>query len=357
MSATILPQPAAQPTTMKILRYRLTFLTPSFLGDAEQNGRWRTPPFKAQLRQWWRVAYAAEKKFTVDVQAMRREEGLLFGNAWLDNDFCKSLVRLRMERWHKGTLTNWSADQTVRHPERPQPVGAQLYLGYGPLIFRQGTKLKTNAAIQAGETAALAVAFPDEHAKRLECALSLMHRFGAVGGRSRNGWGSYVLEPAESTSALSGPVPLRNWKECLQVDWPHAIGQDDKGPLIWQTAPHADWKALMKTLAIIKIGMRTQFRFPNARPPHQNIERRHWLSYPITTHATRAWDRGARLPNQLRFKARNTADGQLVGVIFHMPHLPPAAFDPQRQAIEQVWSEVHGFLDRQTPAQLSRAQA
>ncbi len=39
-------------------RYTVRFLTPAFLGDAEQNGRWRTPPFKAQLRQWWRVAYA-----------------------------------------------------------------------------------------------------------------------------------------------------------------------------------------------------------------------------------------------------------------------------------------------------------
>ena len=36
--------------------YTVRFTTPAFLGDAEQNGAWRTPPFKALLRQWWRVS-------------------------------------------------------------------------------------------------------------------------------------------------------------------------------------------------------------------------------------------------------------------------------------------------------------
>jgi hypothetical protein len=43
---------------MKRLAYILTFLTPAFLGAAEQSGRWRTPPVKALLRQWWRVVWA-----------------------------------------------------------------------------------------------------------------------------------------------------------------------------------------------------------------------------------------------------------------------------------------------------------
>jgi len=50
-------------TKFKKLDLTVRFLTPAFLGDAEQNGRWRTPPFKALLRQWWRMAYAANKKW------------------------------------------------------------------------------------------------------------------------------------------------------------------------------------------------------------------------------------------------------------------------------------------------------
>lgn len=329
------------------LHVTLRFLTPAFLGDAEQSGRWRTPPIKHLLREWWRVAYASDHGFRVDIQSMRREEGLLFGNAWLDDAFCKSRVRIRLDRWDEGALTKaqWPRDDAVLHPEVGKPVGSALYLGYGPLVFSQGTALKGNAAVQAGEHAGLSLAWPEEVNSRLMQALWLADLYGALGGRSRNGWGSLVLEPADGAPALRGVPALRDWKDCLDRDWPHAIGRDDRGPLVWQTAPHAGWQPLMKALATMKIGLRTQFGFPQVSPPHPRIEDRHWLAYPVTKHATREWDRNARLPNPLRFKVRRTPDGQLVGVIFHMPHLPPPAFKPDRRAIERVWTTVHQFLD------------
>lgn len=338
--------------------YQIEFTTPAFLGDAEQSGRWRTPPFKAQLRQWWRVAYAANHKFTVRLDAMRREEGRLFGNAWLEDDFRKSLVRLRLDRWDEGSLkkSQWPADSNVTHPEvtnrqgHPVPVGSALYLGYGPLAYdnqQRSTTLKANAAIQAGETATLSLAVPEEYADLITQALMLMHHYGTVGGRSRNGWGSYTLKLVEGTSAPTGIKPLRDWRTCLDLDWPHAIGKDENGALIWQTSPHDDWRGLMKTLAILKIGLRTQFVFTHGRVVG-TPEERHWLSYPVTNHEVLGWNQ-LRLPNSLRFKVRKTADGKLVGVVFHMPHLPPAAFGPKRRVIEAVWQQVHKFLD--APAQ------
>lgn len=62
---------------MKQSNCTVRFLTPAFLGNAEQDGQWRTPPFKALLRQWWRVAVAQELKY--DVDAIRRREADLFG--------------------------------------------------------------------------------------------------------------------------------------------------------------------------------------------------------------------------------------------------------------------------------------
>lgn len=355
------------------------FLTPAFLGNAEQCGQWRTPPFKAQLRQWWRVAYAADCGYRVDLQAMRREEGLLFGNAWLSHrengrevaDHRKSLLRLRLGKWTEGLLTSWGGLEQgkINHPEAEKAkheVGPHAYLGYGPLDGRGNTKFsrKNNAAIQAGESATLSLAVPTTHKNaelrhllenngpRIERSLWLMDRYGTVGGRSRNGWGSYTLLPLPPGEdqyegiAFAGEPPLRPWHDCLQLDWPHAIGKDEQGPLIWETAPHGDWKSLMRTLAIIKIGLRTQFVFPT--PPHVHPLPRHWLSYPITRHSTKRFDRNARLPNQLRFKVRATAEGRLIGVIFHVPHLPPAAFRPNRHAITATWKSVHRLLDELT---------
>ncbi|MBL8529382.1 MAG: hypothetical protein JNL68_16990 [Burkholderiales bacterium] len=344
---------------MKVLEYTVRFITPAFLGDAEQNGRWRTPPFKALLRQWWRVAYAADKNFNVDVDGMRREEGLLFGNAWLEDSFCKSQVRLRLSRWNEGQLkkAQWPADASVSHPEvanrdnKLVPIGSSLYLGYGPLTYdkeRSATGLKANAAIQAHDEAIFSLAYPEATATRIDRSLWLIDRYGTLGGRGRNGWGSFALLPSDELGAAE--PPLRAWQECLDrdCDWPHAIGRDAKGALIWQTQPFDDWKALMKRLAEIKIGLRTQFCFEHGNNA-PNPEPRHWLSYPVTNHSVSSWSNNARLPNTLRFKVRANSDGKLVGVIFHMPHLPPSAFLPNRPAIEGVWNKAHRFLDQ--PAQ------
>ena len=102
---------------MKVLEYTLRFDTPAFLGNAEQNAQWRTPPIKALLRQWWRVAYAADKNFAVNLADMRREEGLLFGHAWLDDDWDdkgnkfagrKSRVLIRLDQVSDNEQPGWA---------------------------------------------------------------------------------------------------------------------------------------------------------------------------------------------------------------------------------------------------------
>lgn len=352
---------------MQTFSYRLTFHTPAFLGNAEQAAQWRTPPIKALLRQWWRVVYAAEHGYRVDVAAMRRAEGRLFGHAWLEDDrderggkvaARRSEVRLRLSAWEVGTLKSWEGleQQAVRHPEVERTgykVGPHAYLGFGPLDGRGGTKFadKVNAAVKAGASATLALAAAPDELHRLQRALALINLYGTLGGRSRNGWGSLDLKPLEGTATLAQslhPELMIPWTEALRADWPQAIGSDRTRPLIWQTAALPDWKQAMRQLAEVKIALRTQqaFKFPNERPDGQ-VHARHWLSYPVTKHEVSTWKRdGLRLPNSLRFKVRPSADGKaLHGVIFHMPCLPPPAFRPDPKAIEQVWQRVHAHLD------------
>ncbi|MEY6433637.1 RAMP superfamily CRISPR-associated protein [Thioalkalicoccus limnaeus] len=339
--------------------YRISFNTPAFLGNSEQTGQWRTPPLKALLRQWWRVAFAAGQHASVDVETMRREEGLLFGVAADGREGSrKSRIRIRLDRWDTGKLKTWDRleQAVVHHPEVEKTrykVGPHAYLGFGPLDGRHNTRFseKVNAAIQAGETATLSLAFEETHRKILEQTLWLISHYGTLGGRSRNGWGSLSLTPSNNESpALDGPLEsgksdfLLDWRRALKRDWPHGIGRDER-PLIWRTSACDDWKFVMRQLAEIKIGLRTQFKFlNNMRPPHQKPLDRHWLSYPITRHSVRGWGH-ARLPNSLRFKVRHDGKGKPYGVVVHVPCAPPAAFSPDLAAIEQVWSRVHRFLD------------
>ncbi len=344
---------------MKIAYYTIRFHTPAFLGSAEQGGQWRAPPFKAQLRQWWRMVFAATHDFKPDVRVMRREEGRLFGHAWLgdDVDECgapvparKSLVRMRLGEWASGQMTSWTASKhRVSHPEVRQAVASDLYMGFGPLLLPSGSNnpvLKSGAAIQAGESTRYSLAYPEEHSQMIETALALMNRFGTVGGRSRNGWGSFTLQPEGDTPSLPLATPLRPWGDALTLDWPHAIGSDAGKALIWQTHVCADWPELMKALAILKIGLRTQFILNSGKNASQP-EARHWMAYPVTNHSVKTWEPNLRLPNSLRFKVSPAPDqaNKLVGLIFHIPCLPPPRFKPDIAEIKGVWSKVHAFLD------------
>jgi len=340
-------------------KYQVRFLTPGFLGNARQDGQWRTPPFKALLRQWWRVAWVEQNDFSNDVRALHDAEDKLFGSAAGESG-CRSRVRLRLGHWDLGKLKSWDGleQRTVRHPEVQRTgykVGPHAYLGFGPLDGRGGTKLgKPNAAIQGGESADLRLAFPspngDAGAALLDRALALMHGFGTLGGRSRNGWGSFALLTTDGSALTLHQLPQRDWQACLDRDWPHAIGSDGQGALIWQTGASDDWKSLMRQLAEIKIGLRTQkaFEFHSGNNT-SHPEARHWLSHPVTEHNVRPWKQGrkqGRLPNSLRFKVRADDDGRLRGVIFHVPCLPPPQlFHPDADAIKQVWQQVHAFLD------------
>jgi len=361
---------------MKKLRYAVKFLTPCFLGNADQDGQWRTPPFKAQLRQWWRVAYAADKGFTVDAGTLRREEGLLFGNAWLESggekEHCRSLVQIRINHWKNGGCRKWTFEmKDIYHPEVTYPprahkedykVGPHAYLGYGPLDGRGGTKLSRSYAIDAGETAELRIRVPDEvldeHAEILRHTLTLMHGFGALGGRCRNGWGAYSLE------ALAGSPELpdfrdatlhrffRPWRDCLDKDWPHAIGCDDGLPLVWTTAPRSGWRDVLRDLALVRMGVRTQFVFTGISP-----DKRHWLAYPVTKHSVNSWGNDSRLPNTLRFTVRPAGNGKVQGVIFHMPCMPPSEFKPEESTVIAVWQTVHALLNELTKPTRERGYA
>jgi len=381
---------AIQTREKSMIRKELTvrFNTPAFLGNAEQSGQWRTPPFKHLLREWWRVAWAEANDFNVNLDRMRHAEGRLFGVAADEGDTRQSQVRIRLGQWQAGRERRWKTDPGVFHPEvgaNGRDVGAHLYLGYGPLIWQnQATSLKANAAIQAGEKNDLKLAYPDAEKSLLDRALALASAFGALGGRARNGWGS--LELQGDTLPELEPLPLRDWRDCLRLEWAHAIGMDDDGALIWRTESFADWSDLMKALARLKIELRTQFGFilngsagdrqlykfnkkknkkEKSGIEHGAPQQRHWLSYPVTHHSVKPWDEavknteakriglGNRLPNSLRYKIRCDDDGRLYGVIFHMPCKPPNHFSPKTNSLEAVWRQVHRFLDGNNTIQRS----
>lgn len=355
---------------MKKEDYQISFNVPGFLGDANQESVWRTPPFKALIQHWWRIVVAQEHDY--DWQKIRESEGRLFGHAWLKDNSGKdwairSRVRIKLEHHNKGKLTQWQnapSINRVTHPEvkdrntsQLRPVLPETYLAYGPLHFRDG--LVHSPAIEAEEKNQLTLIHPKKDAATFEQVMQLINGFGTLGGRSRNGWGSLDIQSnsVEGNHILNAEKLLlhsitRPLSECLKLDWPHAIGTDDQGLLIWQTPERDNWQLVIKDLAQTKIKFRTDLPFPNAAPG--GFEKRHLLAYPVTNHKIQAWGNTGRLANQIRFKVAKTSANKFMGIIVHLPCGLPSEMSqtlcnkaPSIQQQIETWQQVHNSLNSQ----------
>lgn len=350
------------------MTYRLHLTTPAFLGDASQRGVWRTPPIKSLVREWWRVAVAPEVGY--DLGKLRSREAALFGTATDEGageSSRQSEIRFALKHWNQGKLTDWGAiassnqgragaDLRINHSEvsgRGQ-VDSLLYLGYGPLLYARGaTSLKHSAALAADEVNVISLAFPQKFDEELSRTLALVKWFGTLGGRSRNGWGSldWVRQDGEqgipvlSRESLDGLGVTRSLGRCLDLDWPHAIGTDASGPLVWRSAKaFAGWTEAMKFLAQVKVAFRVELGFEGGQP-HRSPQSRHILAYPVTNHRVSSWEGAGkgRLANTLRFKVVRNEDRTVSALIYHTPCKPTLTHDGVD--LLATWQRVHRNLD------------
>ena len=316
----------------------LELLTPTFLGDAAQSAAWRTPPIKAQLRRWWRVAAFARG---VRLPRLRTLEGELFGDA-AGQQGCKSRLRLRLKpckgmgHWGERYDNAWRQAMNQGQLRMASGMPADAYLGFG----RVKTKGADDSALPPGEQAELRLAWPAqaEGAEALDEAIGLFHRLGSLGGRSRNGWGACHLHDSEAL-ALSGFS--RPWEEALAEAWIHALGADEQGLLLWWTPPCRSWEAALRRLGDLRKGLCGE-----AGPL------RPLLSWPVTGQKQRGLNDQVRIPNTLQLKVVRDAQGQLRGQVGHLPCRPEPGIwralpERERREYPRLWRSAHAFLDRQ----------
>jgi len=375
----------------------IRLVTPAFLGGADQSSEWRTPPFKALLRQWWRVAYARQVNY--DENELREAEGVLWGHAWLTRPqsgqkrswALRSRISVALTAMPNPSDTSGKekalkAGDPVLHPKvdakpgmkagpggKGAMIGSLLYLGYGPL----GPKGQTHPPALAAhppQEACLTLSWrdgTDGDGEWLEKVLKLVHLFGCIGGRSRNGFGSIeligddgrALVGLDDATTVASEVSA-DLERSLKLDWPHAIGKDQDRLLLWKSrTEHETWAAAMKELAEVKIAWLTSMGYKPL--PGGDAAPRHLANYPVTGkfHNVKKWDEHKppfRLANQLRFKVHRVQGPQgkdrFVAIAFHLPHCLP---DPllktltkkeERQWIREnerdIWRKVHAVLDQ-----------
>lgn len=336
---------------MHELVYQVSFNTPAFLGNAEQQAQWRTPPFKALIRQWWRVVKAPSLDRPYDWRALRKEEGALFGAAADgQGDSQQSWVRLRLEHWDAGRLdkARWPRaefdDKRINVGGRR--ISADLYLGFGPVPGTiQREKKPDRSALDPEKSSNVLSLRIDRRASQeqrtqIQAALSLCNWFGGVGSRSRNGWGSVVLMGDAMTrmpSAHDLAPYVRPFDQCFEHDWPHAIGADRDGPLVWTGRAVKNWREAVLALAQIRLGVRAVAKkFGRG----QDISANQLIAYPVTKSGNNAWGNAERIASPMRLKVVKTPEG-LAPLVVHLPSAVPEVLLKKLGAGDQRWIQDH----------------
>ncbi len=323
---------------MKTLEYRIRFITPAFLGNAEQHGQWRTPPFKALLRQWWRVAYAADRNFSINVADMRREEGLLFGHAWLEDDrdergnkiaARKSAIRMRLNALEQQNAWAMGSQQGIT----PLSNGLDTsYAWFG--LIKRGNGQPDRSAIKPGineSIRTLGLAVPDEYELQLKEVMSLINAFGLLGSRSRGGWGALQIEDTGTLQVKDMLHYTQDISTCLKNDWAMSLTKDTQGLCVWESQNTFDsWDKAMRFIATQRKQVRTALK--GAKDDLR---------------AVLGFASSGRMPSPLRWKVMAAQSGKLVVRVFALPHKIPDD-NGKNLSLEKLviaWNTVFRTLD------------
>lgn len=337
----------------------IEFLSPTFLGGADQNAELRSAPFKNLLRQWWRVANGH-----LPAVRLREEEGKLFGAVLGDSSAQASQLRLVLEKGKRFAIdTEMPFLGTLDHPEvrrgdgNPRPLDRRLYLGYGP-ITNENAKTIIRKFIKPGSVVKASVYISKDSLETFRHTLSLLFHFGTLGSRSRNGFGSVALLYDNTKLSLISLADLMRTSitfdfrmEEQNKRYPSQLCSDGQKLLCWDYIPEnfekvdQAWQEIFHKFADIYMRARTMLRFQHAN----RLEARHLLGYPAgANHKVSDWGGNkGRMPSQLRLMVKRNDQEQIVGRILHLPHPIPKQWDNRLGNQADIWKQVHAFLDQQ----------
>lgn len=313
-------------------------ITPMFLGNANQEAELRAAPFKGMLRYWWRVAEGY--KYATDKDLLKAEN-TIFGSAD-ENTNCKSQVKIWVEpitslQPKKDQFKNQG--DVIDHPEceKSCKINPLNYLaGMGLIHYKQGI---LHSYFPVGEKFKLQLEAPEKILQQLKSTLAIVNKFGAIGSRSRNGWGCFQWPASQSNVEIN----YKKFQDAFDRDYPHCLAKDEKGLLLWKTKKlHKTWEMCMRELAEIYVAVRTKLNVTKGSPPD-----RHLLGYPVTNHPVHHWDKNDRHrhASALRLIVRKENE-QYRGYFLHLPHLFSQQMWPNDKTRQiEIWQKVHATLD------------
>ena len=170
-----------------------------------------------------------------------------------------------------------------------------------------------------------------------------MSWFGALGSRSRNGWGSLIMDDEKGGNLEEFSVThissyMRELEKCLKCDWPHAIGMDNGNPLLWMSSEKfKEWPEAINHLAELKYKMREAAKKHRSKNANGYIAGIHFLGYPAGKNWELRGHKNLRLPSPIRFKIVLDESKHYICRVFHIPTGFPKDFIGKLSGDEKDW--------------------
>lgn len=161
---------------MEELSYRCEVITPMFVAGADQEtAELREASIKGLLRFWWRATSEFGK-----LKQMKEREEEVFGST-------QEKSRIHILLSEKRIIPS---DKKLKGDDDGRPAKFRgdilKYLSYG---------CQDRPYIQPGSRFNMKIRLLPEYRKEIERALYAFYWFGGIGAKSRNGFGSFAIEP------------------------------------------------------------------------------------------------------------------------------------------------------------------
>ncbi len=170
---------------MRKLTFELEFITPAFIGNAQQQAELRPASFVGLLRWWWRALKGLD-----DTKKLYEEEVKIFGG-YLKNGAVAGKVNIRLVGDIKPVdvplkekyKLSWSYN-----PNERRLSGNDAGIGY--LLYSVNLPNKERKFIDAGSRFKLILLGEEEYLRHAVASLWALVYLGGVGARSRRGGGN-----------------------------------------------------------------------------------------------------------------------------------------------------------------------
>jgi len=319
--------------TVDELQLQLEFVTPAFLGGADQNAELRPASCKGMLRYWWRVLYGA--KYGTDIY---KEEGDRFGTT--DNKHSKaSVVSIQLIAPHIESQNSGFTGKliTVSHEGKSFPINILDYLAYGKYDYQKGAgNVYHSSHITNGSTFTLLVRSPKLYSEEVFQSVLALINFGSIGSRSRNGFGSMRIISSNQKTNLE---PTKWFISHAPIQY-SSLSNESK--LFITKQSFVSWEDALSEIGIIYKNARTSLE------EKHHFERRGLISRPIEVKGEYNIPQEVKIGRHPKFTflhVTKTNDNKFQGQIVT---LPIQFYEPNKQTdYKKMVNDFHTELAKQ----------